>query len=705
VIVVEQSSKGISIYDGDTPDLTLWANFTSLMWDGAAVRGSVTAKNGIIVVAMKSQPNYSGQGLGILNFVADTYILESWNITYSGQSGGYQSGLTSSKIYKDFGSGVRTYNLVNLSINDVAMTVLPNAPIDSATGLPIPTIAVATDGGVSVIKDDGTVVDIKETSGPNSVRDVTFRKSDGKLGFRWSDTAGNDNYLHVGYCPIPSSDKSIAYFYQFSTATFAGFEDHSYSQSGSDTSDAYPSIMPTGSHIGDGTALVDNNIGTNLGLVRTKENPASIRNGMAAYITSKYNTGYMTGDIRGAWNVDTDVTSLSGTELVTNGTFASNITGWSEVGDGSQTWSSGTMAVAGSSTGYGRSQQDITVVSGKQYVITVEKTNSSSSSSWVHVGDAATWYVIASWTHGVGDSTRTLTFTATGTTLRIQLGAYPNVTAFFDNISVREAIPDRSVKGNGLVVHGTPTVSAVATGAELKCISGFSTSNYLEQPYNSDLDFGTGDFSFMGWIKPTGGYDDGYIIHRGDAGNGSGLMAIRRGYGGGEFPRIHWGSTGFDYDLIFNKKVTDGVWSFIVVMRSGSTLQTFVNAVSSGETTSSTNISNPNGKLRMGLRMDTVGQAIQGSLALWRISATAPSAEQIKEIYEAEKVLFQENAKCTLNGSSDAVTALAYDDSTELLHVGTSGGRSAFQGLRRVDETSTSTTEIAAQGGLIVEET
>ena len=46
------------------------------------------------------------------------------------------------------------------NVNDVAMTVLPNAPIDADTGLPVPTIAVATDGGVSVIKDDGSVVDI-----------------------------------------------------------------------------------------------------------------------------------------------------------------------------------------------------------------------------------------------------------------------------------------------------------------------------------------------------------------------------------------------------------------------------------------------------------------------------------------------------------------------------------------------------------------
>ena len=44
------------------------------------------------------------------------------------------------------------------------MTVLPNAPIDDTTGLPVPTIAVATNGGVSVIKDDGSVIDGKTTS-------------------------------------------------------------------------------------------------------------------------------------------------------------------------------------------------------------------------------------------------------------------------------------------------------------------------------------------------------------------------------------------------------------------------------------------------------------------------------------------------------------------------------------------------------------
>jgi trimeric autotransporter adhesin len=53
-----------------------------------------------------------------------------------------------------------SFAIVNSTVNDVAMTVLPDAPIDPATGLPVPTIAVATAGGISVIRDDGNVWDI-----------------------------------------------------------------------------------------------------------------------------------------------------------------------------------------------------------------------------------------------------------------------------------------------------------------------------------------------------------------------------------------------------------------------------------------------------------------------------------------------------------------------------------------------------------------
>jgi hypothetical protein len=87
-----------------------------------------------------------------------------------------------------------------------------------------------------------------------------------------------------------------------------------------------------------------------------------------------------------------------------------------------------------------------------------------------------------------------------------------------------------------------------------------------------------------------------------------------------------------------------------------------------------------------------------------RLSATVPSQEQITKMYNDEKYLFQENAKATLYGTSDAVTALAYDTDTQLLHVGTNAGRSVFDGLRRVDNTTTAVaTAISAVDGLVVE--
>jgi hypothetical protein len=94
-----------------------------------------------------------------------------------------------------------------------------------------------------------------------------------------------------------------------------------------------------------------------------------------------------------------------------------------------------------------------------------------------------------------------------------------------------------------------------------------------------------------------------------------------------------------------------------------------------------------------------------GSMALWKMSATVPSADQIKRMYEDEKALFQENAKATVYGTSGVIAALAYDKDTNLLHVGTSIGRSDFMGLRRINNTTRAIgTALSAVDGFIVEE-
>ena len=92
-------------------------------------------------------------------------------------------------------------------------------------------------------------------------------------------------------------------------------------------------------------------------------------------------------------------------------------------------------------------------------------------------------------------------------------------------------------------------------------------------------------------------------------------------------------------------------------------------------------------------------------MALFRFSKGAPTDEQIMKIYNDEKKLFAPNAKCTLYGSSDAVTALAYDDSTNNIHVGTSAGRSEISRLNRINNTTSAVTAaISASNGLVVDE-
>ena len=74
-------------------------------------------------------------------------------------------------------------------------------------------------------------------------------------------------------------------------------------------------------------------------------------------------------------------------------------------------------------------------------------------------------------------------------------------------------------------------------------------------------------------------------------------------------------------------------------------------------------------------------------------------------MYYDEKCLFHEIAQATLYGTSDAVTALAHDNSNNILHVGTSAGRSEFQGLNRINNTTTAvTTTISASNALVAEQ-
>jgi hypothetical protein len=291
------------------------------------------------------------------------------------------------------------------------------------------------------------------------------------------------------------------------------------------------------------------------------------------------------------------------------------------------------------------------------------------------------------------------TFTATSTSHKAFVGhggVYTaGATGTFDNISVRLADPDRSVKANGLIVNGSLTKSAVATGAQLVAYSGFSASNYLEQPYNSALDFGTGDFCVMWWENNPSTTTQAYRFSRGTPGPAS---STDLGF--------YVGSDYLYRVVVLGASTSSGVtqtasgWVQMAMVRVSGVLQLYINGTLAYSVANTANLTNTLARLRVGTDVNLAWSGVP--IALFRASATAPSADQIAKIYRDELALFQPNAKCVIDGTSAAVTALAYDEDTDVLHAGTSWGRSAFKGLTRIESAATSVgavTSIAAGMG------
>jgi hypothetical protein len=661
-MIVAEAGK-VTIYDATDPDLPMWRVSGSFTVGSGNIK-AVTANNGVVTIT-DSRGSGIGYGVLVANFISDRFD------RYANTTDAHRSlvGISNDATTASYQGG--TLNpasyIPSAYINDVAMTVLPDAPIDPATGLQVPTIAVATNGGTSVIPDsmDGTVAD----SGNTDTHAYAAWVDDG-LWF------GNDTQMSFStYADIAAGD---------------GFGDIELS-----TSSAYPLQMMTRIrtdfiNVGNDIAFCGNVAPLGLQIISPDYDSFAPNNkaSLSAFITSTYNTGWMHGDIKGAWLSSTDDTDLVGTELVTNGDFATDSdwtkgTGW--------TIGSGVATADASATSNTEIIQTVDTVAGEKYLISWELVSRSAGSVRARVAG------IDNGPNETSLGVYSFYFTANSTTT--SLGIQDTVGSFVgsvDNISVRLADPDRSVNGNGLATYGTITKTAVATGAELMAYSGFSASNYLEQPYNSDLDFGTGDFHVMGWIKTAG---NEVVVGRFDKLSGTPNWDVR--VLTGDLTFVINGANKLTPSIV----VTTDTWVQFCVLRASGVLYSYINGVLDSSALNTQNLNNTSASLGVGARVQaSVDKPFAGSIALLRIGAGAPTAAQVLEIYNGELPRFQENCADTIFGASDAVTALAHDPDTDLLHVGTSAGRSVFRGLERINNTSTSiSTAISASGGLIVE--
>jgi len=410
----------------------------------------------------------------------------------------------------------------------------------------------------------------------------------------------------------------------------------------------------------------------------------------------------MHGNVRGALLCDTDTTNV--TAVVVN----SSTSDWSQQGTYNWTITSATEITVSSVTSGQSATLRLTTDSSKQYTYSFNVTVLSDNMTFRNDQNAEIL--------PIPTSTGVYTGWFTGTSY-VDFTVYQNDSATITSIDIREAERDRSYANKGLKVYGTITKTAVATGADLVAYSGWDISggNYLEQPYNAGLNF-TGDYYISVWLRQTynqSSHSQNYVFHRVARSGGSTTGAryeLRVPTNLGNFRFYQNDGSNVSYSDSSGNSFPSATWTHVVCGRSGGDLPIYINGkydtVSlSGDSNVKNSMSNTNAKLFMGGEHQDNNNAWGGDIALFRIGVGFPSPEQIKKIYEDEKHLFQENAKATLYGSSDAITALTFDDDTDILHVGTSAGRSEFQGLRRINNTTDAvTTAISASNGFVAEQ-
>jgi len=194
-VIVAESDK-VTIYDGDDPALPMWMVFSEVAGGFISTTDSATAVvmlNGLLARS-DNRGTAIGYGLATASFIEDKMKMvsdQSINSTVA------SVGIEGRSTWNFYASGVaHSQRLTNGYANDVAMTVLPDAPIDPATGLPVPTILVGTDGNgtysTSIITDSGTVYDIASDSTGTAVSvafdgvSAVVTRSDGTV-YVWDD--------------------------------------------------------------------------------------------------------------------------------------------------------------------------------------------------------------------------------------------------------------------------------------------------------------------------------------------------------------------------------------------------------------------------------------------------------------------------------------------------------------------------------------
>jgi hypothetical protein len=606
-----------------------------------AVPSSVVASNGYVAVTT-TEPVDNGRIIRI-GFTGDeTFVFSSYNAgRYDGRIGARNSEAN--------GYVITSYaQIAANNCKQAAMRVLPGALRDVA-GLPIPTIVVATTGGISVIHPDGRIVSLTGNFGQ-----VSF-VSDTHLSGLFGADAGAVGYYAIPYATAAESGQRAALY---------------YSGLSGNLNYAVGSQVTIGPQASGGTS----------GLVSFAHELANPINGMVAVAAHTHATGWQPGNIRLATLCDARTGALaSDIRLTLDGT---SVVGFTSANSGTVTSTSGRIRIARNGVNDpGAFMVMSGLAAGEAYTVDFDAFVGTATGWIVAVNGSVTLLSVTGATDASGQRAQFVADQTTATLVFYALTSTGTQYAEFDNVTVRRGVADRSYRARGLHAVGTMSRAPAGTGNDVVAYSGFSTSNYLDQPYSSLLDFGTGDFCVAFWAR--GGSNFEFIMDRRTPVTGAGAGFYCGLTTGNAFEFVC--TDGTSYPAVISTSVAvAGVWKFVLVTRRAGVVEMWVDGVREATNSASMSVS-ASVPLIIGASAIPANPLINGALSMLRFAAYAPTPAQIARMYRDEAPLFDAGAKAFLGGTSSAVNDLSFSEQSRRLAVATADGVSVFSGLRRVE--------------------
>ena len=762
IIVATATAVYIFDADGDTPEFWMYfqggegvgATRGALRWWGISEVGevsSVRAWNGVLYVGT-NKGSSNGQYVGVagIDFIAD-YV---WHRRQSGGQYSIYNQLTIARRNDTAGGFVAGEALYGQNgfyagnINRIELHKPKGAQLDEYSGLPKPWLLLAQgtgnggtgNGALHILRDDGQWV--RHIQGSSNCAGGFILENE-KTGdnFTLLQNAGSYFAIFPTYADVTTGYIGSAGYPTYSNGIGAG-------------------RLRTGVNIcrpvWDGDIVSTANSGVEGSLPsgathyplnftsHTFREYTGQEQDMGAFIGHDYSTGWMPGTCYYAMLNSTERTpsGYNGRikQYVTDPTFKRGISNWTAFDNATISHSSGRylhiQRNSGSSSGRIMAYQQLTGLTvGDTYTVEVAITNATPSTAghfeiWESTNFPSTTLSSLESLAQAGPieaGNHTLTFTATETTAYVSVGARSSITAVVDYefvsiVNHREY--NRTYDNHLRVFPASPDAKAevrkfpVDENSELMAYQPVNNSDGIIIPRfsgSTNMDFGSGDFCISFWFKNTSDATSDMLFSKllPTAGAGNAGIAINATSGD------NIGFATYTDGLTSSGRVNCGFtftigqsseWNHLVALRRSNKLEFWLNGRLDPNTTYSTaNISNNTDAILLGYPYDTSSSIPNSSTDAWvtlfRAGITAPGHEQIKKMYEEEKMMLNKDSKVSLLGTDTYVNDISYDPIEEVLHTINDQYRCVFNKFVRIDEDEThgSSSKVHAINGMVVE--